>query len=141
MLTLSLLNTARTAVVTQLSWNYESDQIAADVEFLTKAEWLEELAVLLSDLADQGNKRVKHPNQLNSVGATAWAKVLHGSILSMFDHLFPNSQIHAVYPNIPIRSLATVNTDVFLQRLPRGYLWIGGNSILTLRVRYYRSMQ
>ncbi|KAI1792928.1 hypothetical protein LXA43DRAFT_886825, partial [Ganoderma leucocontextum] len=65
---------ACTAVVTQLSWNRESERIAADVEFLTRAEWIEELVILLSDLADPANERVKHASQLVGASATAWAK-------------------------------------------------------------------
>ncbi len=124
MLTSSFPDTACTSVVTQVSWNWDSENIAADVEFLTKVEWVEELAILLSDFADQANKGVQHPNQLNGVGATAWAKVHTALLPSGLPGLtvHPDPQIHAVYTNVSLQTLVDMNADMLLQKFPREYL-------------------
>ncbi|KAM5535629.1 hypothetical protein V8D89_010616 [Ganoderma adspersum] len=112
---------ACTAVVTQISWNRDSEKIMADVEFLTKAEWIEELAILLSDLADPANKDNQHPNKLNGVGAMAWAK------------------IHAMYSNVSLETLADMDADMLLQKFPHVSQLLGTEAhIEALDVKQFR---
>ena len=59
--------------VTEIAYHKRST-IDADIEFLTKEEWLTELSVLLADLMDEeGN--LKHASGMRNDAGVAWHKV------------------------------------------------------------------
>jgi hypothetical protein len=59
--------------VTEIAY-HKRNTIDADIEFLTKEEWLTELDVLLADLMDEeGN--LKHASGMRNDAGVAWHKV------------------------------------------------------------------
>ena len=47
---------ACTAVVTEISYNYDEKPYCAEIEFITPADWEKELKVLFQDLLDMDGK-------------------------------------------------------------------------------------
>ena len=62
-------------MVTQIAYNPNSESIVAEVKFLTREEWTEELKVLLSDLSDPETSNDRAKSSLGREAAAAWAKV------------------------------------------------------------------
>jgi hypothetical protein len=85
---------ACTAVVTEIAYHSKST-INGDVSFLSRAEWEQELGVLLHDLVDEEGK-VKRTTDLKSDAGVAWSKV------------------HAVYPNVEIERLVKMQVQDIL---------------------------
>ena len=65
---------ACTSVVTEIRHN-DKNTIEADIQYLTTAEWKDELEHLLKDLQDTPNGRVKHHSDMTDEAAVAWEKV------------------------------------------------------------------
>ncbi|KJA29987.1 hypothetical protein HYPSUDRAFT_196279 [Hypholoma sublateritium FD-334 SS-4] len=82
---------ACTAVVTELAYHNKST-IEADISFLSKDEWEQELAVLLHDIADEDGN-LKRLTDLKSDAGVAWQKV------------------HAVYPDLIPESLVKMQVN------------------------------
>lgn len=64
---------ACTAVVTKIGYHAKKS-INADVSFLSKQEWRDELRVLLDDLLDEDGN-MKQSNGLHTEAGIAWQKV------------------------------------------------------------------
>ncbi|KIJ27412.1 hypothetical protein M422DRAFT_55053 [Sphaerobolus stellatus SS14] len=89
---------ACTAVVTEISYQ-DKPTIDADVSFLSREEWQQELEVLLDDLVDEdGNLR--RATDLRSEAGVAWHKV------------------HAVYPSLTQDQIARMTADQIIERDP-----------------------
>ncbi|KAI4087546.1 MAG: hypothetical protein LQ344_006699 [Seirophora lacunosa] len=66
---------ACTAVVTEISYNYEEQPYCAEIEFITVDEWAKELRVLFQDLLDgEGNVSRECTNEDSDAGV-AYAKI------------------------------------------------------------------
>ncbi|KAL8652063.1 MAG: hypothetical protein Q9226_004426 [Calogaya cf. arnoldii] len=66
---------ACTAVVTEISYNYEEQPYCAEIEFITAEEWAKELKVLFNDLLDgEGNVSRECTNEDSDAGV-AYAKI------------------------------------------------------------------
>ncbi|CAO1602122.1 hypothetical protein XANCAGTX0491_005753 [Xanthoria calcicola] len=66
---------ACTAVVTEISYNYEEQPYCAEIEFITAEEWAKELKVLFQDLLDgEGNVSRECTNEDSDAGV-AYAKI------------------------------------------------------------------
>lgn len=76
---------ACTSVVTEIRYHEES-MIVAEVQFLTRAEWKEELEILLNDLVDE-NGKCKSLSDLSDVSEVAWYKASNSSWLHSFRKL------------------------------------------------------
>ncbi|KAG1863428.1 P-loop containing nucleoside triphosphate hydrolase protein [Suillus tomentosus] len=85
---------ACTSVVTEISY-HTAPTINADVLFLSKAEWREELIVLLDDIQAEGSN-LKRTTDLHGDSEVAWYKV------------------HAVYPSITLPQLVDMTADQML---------------------------
>lgn len=90
---------ACTAVVTEMSYNYETEPYRAQIEFISSAEWEKELKTLFQDLLD-GNGQVSHDctNEDTDAGI-AYAK------------------IKAVYPHKTREELANSNVATLLREV------------------------
>ena len=65
---------ACTAVVTELSYNYETIAYRAEIEFITADEWRKELIILFNDLIDDNGKVSRESTTNDSDAAEAYAK-------------------------------------------------------------------
>ena len=66
--------TACTSVITEIRHNGKN-MIEADIQYLTTAEWKDELKHLLKDLQDTRDRRVKRRSDMTEEAAVAWEKV------------------------------------------------------------------
>ena len=74
--------TACTSVITEIQYN-DQDTIKADIEYLTTAEWRDELEHLLKDSKDTRDGRMKRRSDMTEEAAVAWEKV---NLLSLGFH-------------------------------------------------------
>ena len=88
---------ACTAVVTEISYNYEDRPYVAQIEFITLADWEKELNVLFQDLLDGEGKVSRDCSNEDTDAGIAYAK------------------IKAVYPNKTKDDLASSNIRNLLQ--------------------------
>lgn len=66
---------ACTAVVTEISYNYEDIPYRAEIEFITEKDWEKELQVLFSDLLDSNGKVSREASNQDSEAGVAYAKI------------------------------------------------------------------
>ncbi|KAL6715664.1 hypothetical protein ACLMJK_006625 [Lecanora helva] len=113
---------ACTAVVTELSYNYEKNPYRAQIEFITSAEWEKELKTLFQDLLD-GNGQVSREcaNEDTDAGI-AYAK------------------IKAVYPHKTKEEIANSNIATMLREVA-GILGSSKNIEETDSLMFYRKLQ
>ena len=90
---------ACTAVVTEISYNYEEKPYVAQIEFISRADWEKELHILFQDLLDGEGKVSKECTNEDTDAGIAYAK------------------IKAVYPSKTKEDLAKSNVADLLQEL------------------------
>lgn len=76
---------ACTAVVTEISWNYDDDpghKYRADIEFIDRADWEKELQLIMKEFLTENGTVSREASDANTDAGIAWAK------------------FHAVYPKI-----------------------------------------
>ena len=66
---------ACTAVVTELSYNYDDDAYRAEIEFITKADWEKELQILFKDLLDDNGNVSRDCANSDTDDGIAYAKI------------------------------------------------------------------
>lgn len=66
---------ACTAVVTEMSYNYEGDDYRAEIEFVSAADWRKELKMLFDDMLDPDGYISKDTGVADSDAGIAFAKV------------------------------------------------------------------
>ena len=66
---------ACTAVVTEISYNYEDIPYRAEIEFITEKDWERELQVLFSDLLDSNGNVSREASNQDSEAGVAYAKI------------------------------------------------------------------
>lgn len=66
---------ACTAVVTEISYNYEEQPYNAQIEFITLADWRKELETFFSDLIDSDGKVSRECKNEDSDAGVAYAKI------------------------------------------------------------------
>ncbi|PCG92705.1 Hypothetical protein PENO1_087350 [Penicillium occitanis (nom. inval.)] len=66
---------ACTAVVTEISYNYEEIPYRAEIEFVTEKDWEKELQVLFSDLLDSNGNVSREASNQDSEAGVAYAKI------------------------------------------------------------------
>lgn len=66
---------ACTAVVTEISYNYEEIPYRAEIEFITEKDWEKELQVLFSDLLDSNGNVSREASNQDSEAGVAYAKI------------------------------------------------------------------
>jgi hypothetical protein len=89
---------ACTAVVTELSYNYENDKYRAEIEFIGEKDWEKELKVLFEDLLDASGQISKECTNEDSDAGIAYAK------------------IKAVYPNKTKEDICNSSIQSMLQQ-------------------------
>ncbi|CAN9359630.1 unnamed protein product [Alternaria alternata] len=90
---------ACTAVVTEMSWNNNTDpssRYRAEIEFISPAEWEKELTVLLRDFLSENGTLSREAQDPNSDAGIAWAK------------------FHSVYPSIPKDALGACDVPLLM---------------------------
>lgn len=66
---------ACTAVVTEISYNYDTDdKYRAEIEFITKKDWEDELTILFDDILNSGDFD-KESSRPDTEAGIAWSKV------------------------------------------------------------------
>uniref|UniRef100_A0A093UP25 Nuclear GTPase SLIP-GC n=1 Tax=Talaromyces marneffei PM1 TaxID=1077442 RepID=A0A093UP25_TALMA len=66
---------ACTAVVTEISYNYEEIPYRAEIEFITENDWEKELHILFSDLLDSNGNVSREASNQDSEAGVAYAKI------------------------------------------------------------------
>ena len=66
---------ACTAVVTELSYNYDNNKYRAEVEFISAADWEKELRILFQDLLDVNGTVSRECANEDSDAGIAYAKI------------------------------------------------------------------
>ncbi len=91
--------------------------IDADVEFLTRREWIEELTKLIHDLVDEEGNLLE-TEQLtadNGEPGVAWSKVILDSYITSLSN---ECQIHAVYPALTPADIISMTPDSIVDANP-----------------------
>ncbi|KAL8800856.1 MAG: hypothetical protein Q9182_004876 [Xanthomendoza sp. 2 TL-2023] len=113
---------ACTAVVTEISYNYEEQPYCAEIEFITAEDWAKELKVLFQDLLDgEGNVSRDCSNEDSDAGV-AYAK------------------IKAVYPQKTKDDISRSSIDRMLHEVSH-ILGTRRNIKETDSLRFYKSLQ
>ncbi|KAL8820149.1 MAG: hypothetical protein Q9223_001566 [Gallowayella weberi] len=113
---------ACTAVVTEISYNYEEQPYCAEIEFITAEDWAKELKVLFQDLLDgEGNVSRDSSNEDSDAGV-AYAK------------------IKAVYPQKTKDDISRSSIDRMLHEVSH-ILGTRRNIKETDSLRFYKSLQ
>lgn len=90
---------ACTAVVTELSYNYEQAPYRAEIEFIAREDWRKELETLLHDLIDPSGAIFRQCTDEDSDAGVAYAK------------------IKAVYPRKTKEEIANTSIDTMLREV------------------------
>ncbi|KAL8716632.1 MAG: hypothetical protein Q9225_006051, partial [Loekoesia sp. 1 TL-2023] len=113
---------ACTAVVTEISYNYEDQPYCAEIEFITAEDWAKELKVLFQDLLDgDGNVSRECTNEDSDAGV-AYAK------------------IKAVYPHKTKEDISNSNVDELLREVSH-ILGTSRNIKETDSLMFYKKLQ
>lgn len=113
---------ACTAVVTEISYNYEDQPYCAEIEFITAEDWAKELKVLFQDLLDgDGNVSRECTNEDSDAGV-AYAK------------------IKAVYPQKTKEDISNSNVDDLLREVSH-ILGTSRNIKETDSLMFYKKLQ
>ncbi|KAL1795846.1 hypothetical protein ACET3X_006070 [Alternaria dauci] len=92
---------ACTAVVTEISWNSSIDSSSkyrAEIEFISQADWENEVTVLLREFLSENGTLSREAQDPNSDAGIAWAK------------------FHSVYPSIPKDALSECDVPSLMSR-------------------------
>lgn len=108
---------ACTAVVTEISYK-PGPSIEADVSFLTRDEWRDELRILIDDLTENNGGLKKVADSRGDETSVSLSKVSPNCVESVLpvDNVIP--QVHALYPNLPQAELIHLTPDEVINRYP-----------------------
>lgn len=113
---------ACTAVVTELSYNYEQQPYRAEIDFVSLEDWRKELEILFHDLLDLNGAVSRECSNEDSDAGIAYAK------------------IKAVYPRKTKEDIANSSIDSMLREVSQ---LLGGNEKITETdsSRFYNRLQ
>lgn len=88
---------ACTAVVTEISYNYDGDGYRAEIEFVSRADWHKQLKILFEDLFDGSGRVSRDAAKEDSEAGVAYA------------------QIKAVYPNLTHNDMENTTVEKLME--------------------------